>query len=70
MPHYDYKCSQCSNTFEVFHSIMEDPVLQCPSCNSDSVKRLIGKNVGIAFKGSGFYITDSSKTSEQKSKSK
>ncbi|MBH38185.1 FmdB family transcriptional regulator [bacterium] len=61
MPLYDYKCNDCNDVFEVTHSIMEDPSISCPSCQSGLVTRLISRNVGIAFKGSGFYVTDKEK---------
>lgn len=69
MPTYDYKCSKCNVELEIFHSIMEDAKTVCPECDSNSLSRMISKNVGISFKGSGFYINDSS-TSETKSASK
>lgn len=56
MPTYDYDCSKCGK-FEYFQNIKEDPLTTCPQCGG-KVKRLISKNVGIIFKGSGFYITD------------
>lgn len=59
MPNYDYLCSGCGKTFEVFQS-MNDPRLEsCPdeACGG-SVRRLIGTGAGIIFKGSGFYATD------------
>lgn len=57
MPTYDYQCSHCGHTFEVFQQIHHKPLEKCPKC-SKSVKRLIGKGSGIIFKGSGFYATD------------
>lgn len=67
MPIYDYKCGQCGVQLEISHSILDDPKTVCPSCGAPALKRLISKNVGIAFKGSGFYVTDSqSKSDTQK----
>lgn len=59
MPNYDYLCSSCGKTFEVFQS-MNDPRLEtCPDADcGGSVRRLIGTGAGIIFKGSGFYATD------------
>ncbi|MCK5147413.1 zinc ribbon domain-containing protein [bacterium] len=57
MPHYDYQCQDCSNVFEVFHSMTAESVKACPKCDG-KVKRLIGAGSGLIFKGSGFYITD------------
>jgi len=36
----------------------EKPLLECPECKKNSLKRLIGAGSGIIFKGSGFYVTD------------
>ncbi|MEW6082603.1 MAG: FmdB family zinc ribbon protein [Bacillota bacterium] len=56
MPTYDYRCSKCG-TFETYQRISEPPLDCCPTCQG-AVKRLIGRNVGIIFKGPGFYCTD------------
>ncbi|MEW6663222.1 MAG: FmdB family zinc ribbon protein [Bacillota bacterium] len=60
MPTYDYKCPKCG-VFEQFQAITEKPLEQCPDCHNP-VQRLISKNVGIMFKGSGFYVTDNRKS--------
>lgn len=57
MPTYEYKCSNCSYTFEIFQSIKAEPIKVCPKCKGE-VKRLIGPGAGPIFKGSGFYQTD------------
>jgi putative FmdB family regulatory protein len=57
MPHYDYQCQDCGNIFEEFHSMMAEPVKECPECKG-KVKKLIGGGSGIIFKGKGFYKTD------------
>lgn len=57
MPTYDYKCTECEHTFELFQSMTEDPIKECPECNG-LVKRLIGAGAGAIFKGTGFYQTD------------
>lgn len=58
MPIYDYRCEKCGR-FEAKQKITETPLVACPECGSP-VERLISKNVGIVFKGSGFYKTDNS----------
>lgn len=58
MPTYVYKCEDCEHTFEARQSFSDDPLTECPSCKTGGVRRVIN-NVGIVFKGSGFYITDS-----------
>jgi putative FmdB family regulatory protein len=57
MPTYDYKCTKCNYTFEVFQRMSEEPLKSCPKCKG-KVKRLIGMGAGPIFKGSGFYHTD------------
>ncbi len=57
MPTYDYKCGKCDHLFEVFQSMTDEPLKDCPECDGE-VKRLIGSGAGIIFKGSGFYQTD------------
>lgn len=57
MPLYDYQCDQCGHRFEVRQGIKEDALKQCPQCGG-AIRRVIHP-VGIVFKGSGFYITDS-----------
>ncbi len=69
MPTYDYLCKSCEEEFEIFHSIMADPLTKCPSCEKDSLERLIGVGAGIIFKGSGFYQTDYKNSSEKKPES-
>ncbi|MCA9075942.1 MAG: zinc ribbon domain-containing protein [Planctomycetaceae bacterium] len=58
MPTYDYKCSKCDHTWELFQSITAKPVKKCPECGKQTAKRVIGPGAGIIFKGSGFYQTD------------
>lgn len=57
MPTYDYECSECKDKFEVFQKMTDKLLKNCPSCGG-RVKRLIGRGVGLIFKGSGFYQTD------------
>ena len=65
MPTYEYHCTKCNHTFELFQRITEPPLTVCPKelCarkkwGQGRVKRLIGAGAGLLFKGSGFYITD------------
>ena len=62
MPTYDYECTTCGHRFELFQSMSEDPVKECPECGN-GVRRLIGGGLGIIFKGSGFYVTDNRSSS-------
>ncbi|MFP4383298.1 MAG: FmdB family zinc ribbon protein [Spirochaetia bacterium] len=62
MPTYEYECTSCGHNFEVFQAMSDDPLSKCPECGK-KVKRLISAGMGIIFKGSGFYVTDSKKSS-------
>lgn len=68
MPTYDYRCEKCGH-FEYTQSIKDEPLEQCPTCGGKS-QRLISNNVGIIFKGSGFYINDSRASEKTKSDGK
>ena len=59
MPTYEYACSKCGHEFEVVQSFSDDPISSCPECKGE-VKKVFS-NVGVVFKGSGFYKTDSRK---------
>lgn len=59
MPTYDYKCEKCGHQFEVFQSMKDDRLTDCPQADCGGhVRRLLGTGAGIIFKGSGFYQTD------------
>ena len=57
MPTYEYRCDNCAKNFDVVQSFHDDPLTECPTCGSP-VRKVFG-SVGIVFKGSGFYKTDS-----------
>ena len=57
MPTYDYLCSGCGQTFEVFQKMSEEPLSSCPDCGA-AARRKISGGAGFIFKGDGFYITD------------
>ena len=56
MPTYEYRCKDCGHEFEAVQSFTDDAISVCPECGG-TVKKRFG-NVGISFKGSGFYKTD------------
>ena len=58
MPTYSYACTVCDHTFDVRQSFTDEPLKDCPVCFDSSLRKVIHP-VGIAFKGSGFYKTDS-----------
>jgi putative FmdB family regulatory protein len=57
VPTYEYRCTECDHAFEARQAFTDDAIEVCPSCGG-RVRKLFG-NVGIVFKGSGFYKTDS-----------
>ena len=59
MPTYQYQCSACEHAFEAFQSFSDEPLTICPECKGE-VKKVYSA-VGVVFKGSGFYKTDSRK---------
>ena len=63
MPTYQYACTspEQKHEFEVVQSFSDAPVSECPECGAP-VRKVYG-SVGVVFKGSGFYRTDSRKSS-------
>lgn len=57
MPTYSYACTECDNRFDAVQAFTDDALTECPRC-SGRLRKLFGK-VGVVFKGSGFYRTDS-----------
>ncbi|UYG16639.1 FmdB family transcriptional regulator [Brachybacterium huguangmaarense] len=58
MPTYVYACKNCGHRFELRQSFSDDALVTCPSCGQDALHKVYN-SVGIVFKGSGFYSTDS-----------
>lgn len=67
MPTYEYRCRDCGDDLEVVQAFTDDPLTECPSCGG-TLKKVFGA-VGISFKGSGFYKTDSRPSGSSKSSS-
>ncbi len=61
MPTYQYTCRECGEQVEVVQKFTDDALTVCPACGG--VLRKVFSPVGIVFKGSGFYRTDSRKGS-------
>jgi putative FmdB family regulatory protein len=57
MPTYEYRCKECGEHLEVVQSFKDDALTACPACGGP-LRKVFG-SIGIAFKGSGFYKTDS-----------
>jgi putative FmdB family regulatory protein len=66
MPTYEYACKKCREHLEVVQSFKDEPLTECPHCGGE-LRKVFG-NVGIVFKGSGFYKTDSRPAAKKESK--
>jgi putative FmdB family regulatory protein len=61
VPLYDYQCKNCQAVTEVRHGFKDVHAEVCPHCGGPMAR--VFNPAGIVFKGSGFYITDSRKSS-------
>lgn len=57
MPTYSYACTECDHKFDEVQAFTDDALTTCPQC-SGRLRKLFN-SVGVVFKGSGFYRTDS-----------
>jgi putative FmdB family regulatory protein len=57
VPTYQYACTACDHRFEAVQSFTDSSLTECPACSGNL--RKVFSSVGIVFKGSGFYRTDS-----------
>jgi putative FmdB family regulatory protein len=57
VPRYQYACTECDEQLEVHQSFTDDALTVCPACQGRL--RKVFNAVGVVFKGSGFYKTDS-----------
>ena len=57
VPTYTYACTECGNRFDAVQAFSDDALTTCPQC-SGRLRKLFN-SVGVVFKGSGFYRTDS-----------
>jgi putative FmdB family regulatory protein len=64
VPTYEYRCKACEHTFDVVQAFTDAALTECPNCGGP-LRKVFG-NVGITFKGSGFYKTDSRSSSNGK----
>ena len=62
MPTYSYACTECDNRFDAVQAFTDDALTTCPKC-SGRLRKLFN-SVGVVFKGSGFYRTDSRDSSK------
>ncbi len=65
MPTYQYLCTECGHAFEQVQKFSDDALTTCPECTGKL--RKVFNSVGVVFKGSGFYKTDSKSSSSASS---
>ena len=63
MPTYSYACTECENRFDVVQAFTDDTLTTCDQC-SGRLRKLFN-SVGVVFKGSGFYRTDSRESAKK-----
>lgn len=68
MPTYQYACTDCGHRFEAVQAFTDDSLTTCPECGG-KLRKVYG-SVGVVFKGSGFYRTDSRAASSDVSPAK
>ncbi|AUY50131.1 FmdB family zinc ribbon protein [Streptomyces sp. CB01881] len=61
MPTYQYQCTECGNGLEAVQKFTDEALTTCPECQGRL--RKVFSAVGVVFKGSGFYRTDSRSSS-------
>jgi putative FmdB family regulatory protein len=66
VPTYQYACTECGHAFEQFQRFTDDALTECPECHG-RLRKLFNA-VGVVFKGSGFYRTDSRSGPEKSDK--
>lgn len=57
MPVYTYECDECGVRFDARQKFSDAPIGECPECGGHTHR--VPQAVGIVFKGSGWYVTDS-----------
>jgi putative FmdB family regulatory protein len=65
VPTYSYACTECDNRFDVVQSFSDDSLTTCDKC-AGRLRKLFN-SVGVVFKGSGFYRTDSRESTKSSS---
>ena len=57
MPIYEYRCDSCNHEMEAVQKISDEPLVKCPACDNDTLKKIISA-AGFRLKGGGWYETD------------
>lgn len=64
MPIYEYRCGACSHEMELLQKIADEPLLKCPSCGEERLRKLVSA-AGFRLKGGGWYETDFKKGNQR-----
>lgn len=56
MPIYEYQCTDCGKSFEIFQKMSDDPLTECKVCKGRLTKLI--SNCAFHLKGTGWYVTD------------
>ena len=64
MPIYEYKCQNCGYYFEILQRISEEPLITCPECKKNALKKLVSAP-NFRLKGEGWYETDFKKDNQK-----
>ncbi|OBK16356.1 FmdB family zinc ribbon protein [Mycobacterium asiaticum] len=67
MPTYSYACTECGHRFDKVQAFTDDALTTCEQC-SGRLRKLFN-SVGVVFKGSGFYRTDSRESGKKETSS-
>jgi putative FmdB family regulatory protein len=65
VPTYQYACTACGEQHEAVQAFSDAPLTECPACGG--TLRKVFSAVGVVFKGSGFYKTDSRSSAKKES---
>lgn len=65
MPVYTYRCDNCGHQFDKHQNFSDQPLKACPNCRKHALHKVY-QATGVAFKGSGFYVTDKRNASAAK----
>lgn len=68
MPTYEYTCSACGQDQDIVQAMSDPTLTVCPLCQAEAIRKRF-TNVGVVFKGSGFYRTDARSSNTAKSES-
>lgn len=66
MPTYEYRCAACGADHAIVQKMSDPTLTTCPGCGADELRKQFS-GVGVMFKGSGFYRTDSRDSGTKKS---